>query len=96
MANKLDVETLNRLRGIGGSRAETAEKDKLAEKDNLAEKNEPQKTPSKPVDSEKTAALNNFLNSVPDNPVPDSERKYTTKDLDDFLDNFMKNHSSQS
>lgn len=84
MANKLDVETLNRLRGIGGSRAETAEKD------------EPQKTPSKPVDSEKTAALNNFLNSVPDNPVPDSERKYTTKDLDDFLDNFIKNHSSQS
>lgn len=84
MANKLDVETLNRLRGIGGSRTETAEK------------NEPQKTPSKPVDSEKTAALNNFLNSVPDNPVPDSERKYTTKDLDDFLDNFIKNHSSQS
>ena len=69
MANKLDVETLNRLRGIGGSRNETAEKDKLAEK------NEPQKTPSKPVDPEKTAALNNFLNSVPDNPVPDSERK---------------------
>ena len=32
MANKLDVETLNRLRGIGGSRTETAEKDKLAEK----------------------------------------------------------------
>lgn len=90
MANKLDVETLNRLRGIGGSGAETAEKDKLAEK------NEPQKTPSKPVDSEKTAALNNFLNSVPDNLVPDSERKYTTKDLDDFLDNFIKNHSSQS
>lgn len=90
MANKLDVETLNRLRGIGGSRAETAEKDELAEK------NEPQKTPPKPVDSEKTAALNNFLNSVPDNPVPDSERKYTTKDLDDFLDNFIKNHSSQS
>lgn len=87
MANKLDVETLNRLRGIGGSRDE---------KDKLAEKNEPQKTPSKPVDSEKTAALNNFLNSVPDNPVPDSERKYTTKDLDDFLDNFIKNHSSQS
>lgn len=90
MANKLDVETLNRLRGIGGSRDETAEKDELAEK------NEPQKTPSKPVDSEKTAALNNFLNSVPDNHVPDSERKYTTKDLDDFLDNFIKNHSSQS
>lgn len=55
MANKLDVETLNRLRGIGGSRAETAEKDKLAEK------NEPQKTPSKSVDPEKTAALNNFF-----------------------------------
>ena len=90
MANKLDVETLNRLRGIGGSRTETAEKHKLAEK------NEPQKTPSKPVDAEKTAALNNFLNSVPDNPVQDSERKYTTKDLDDFLDNFIKNHSSQS
>ena len=67
-----------------------------AEKDKLAEKNEPQKTPSKPVDAEKTAALNNFLNSVPDNPVQDSERKYTTKDLDDFLDNFIKNHSSQS
>lgn len=90
MANKLDVETLNRLRGIGGSGTETAEEGKIAEK------NEPQKTPSKPVDSEKTTALNNFLNSVPDNPVPDSERKYTTKDLDDFLDNFMKNHSSQS
>lgn len=90
MANKLDAETLNRLRGVGNSKSETAEEDKLAKK------NEPQKTPSKPVDSEKTAALNNFLNSVPDNPVPDSERKYTTKDLDDFLDNFIKNHSSQS
>ena len=90
MANKLDAETLNRLRGVGNSKSETAEEDKLAKK------NEPQKTPSKPVDPEKTAALNNFLNSVPDNPVPDSERKYTTKDLDDFLDNFMKNHSSQS
>lgn len=90
MANKLDAETLNRLRGVGNSKSETAEEDKLAKK------NEPQKTPSRPVDPEKTAALNNFLNSVPDNPVPDSERKYTTKDLDDFLDNFIKNHSSQS
>ena len=90
MANKLDAETLNRLRGVGNSKSETAEEDKLAKK------NEPQKTPSRLVDPEKTAALNNFLNSVPDNPVPDSERKYTTKDLDDFLDNFIKNHSSQS
>lgn len=85
--NKLDVDLINRLRGIGG--------DKSAETPKQVDKPEPQKISSVSVDSAKTAALNNLLNSVPDNPVPDSERKYTTKDLDDFLDNFMKSHSSQ-
>lgn len=85
--NKLDVDLINRLRGIGG--------DKSAETPKQIDKPEPQKTSSASVDPAKTAALNNLLNSVPDNPVPESERKYTTKDLDDFLDNFMKSHSSQ-
>ena len=83
--NKLDVDLINRLRGVGG--------DKPAETPKQADKSEPQKTSSASVEPAKTAALNNLLNSVPDNPVPESERKYTTKDLDDFLDNFMKSHS---
>lgn len=81
MANKLDIETLNRLRGIGGNA-------KPAEKPN-------EKEAKSPEDKAKSAALDNLLNNVPDNVVPESEKKYTAKDLDDFLENFMKNrHSS--
>ena len=82
MVNKLDIETLNRLRGIGGN-AKPAEK-----------KETEQKEVKSPEAKAKSAALENLLNNVPDNVVPESEKKYTAKDLDDFLENFMKNHHS--
>ena len=53
-----------------------------------------QKEIKSPEDKAKSEALENFLNNVPDNVVPEDEKKYTTKDLDDFLENFMKNHHS--
>lgn len=80
MVDKKMVDAINRLRGVSPS--VPAPKSKSKEKE-MTVSDTPPAAP--PVSAEDKAAFENLMAKAPEDNTPESEKKYTMEDLNNFL-----------
>lgn len=89
MVDKGLLDAINRLRGVGGPAGGSAEKKETTQ----ATPSTTSAVPQQPLSTgtpENMQDLSNFLNSSEAVPTQNIEKKYTMKDLDDFIESLVK------